>query len=172
MEQIGVKKAFEQINKSSIYLYLFDIEKLSVNEVKTDLAELNQDVPRLVIANKTDLVDDAKLLEFNNSDIELLFISAKEKNSLNLLKEALYNAVNDNLISNHDVVVTNARHYEALTKANDSLTQTLSGLNNNVSGDFLAMDIRQALHYLGEITGQITTDDLLGNIFSKFCIGK
>jgi len=70
------------------------------------------------------------------------------------------------------VVVTNVRHYEALSKANKSLLKVLEGLDNNITGDFLAMDIRQALHHLGEITGEITTDDLLDNIFSKFCIGK
>jgi tRNA modification GTPase len=101
-----------------------------------------------------------------------LFISAKKNESIDLLKESLFNSVNENKVDNNDIVVTNVRHYEALSKANESLTKVLEGLDNNITGDFLAMDIRQALHQLGEITGDITTDDLLENIFSKFCIGK
>jgi len=124
----------------------------------------------LVIANKTDLVDADKLAAFKKLDC--YFISAKENDNLEKLKESLFNAVTDNLIKSNDVVVTNVRHYGALSKANESLNTVLEGLGNNITGDFLAMDIRQALHQLGMITGDITTDDLLDNIFSKFCIGK
>jgi tRNA modification GTPase len=172
IEKMGVEKAFEEIEKSAIYIYLFDINQLSVQDVAEDLSELSEDVPRLVIANKTDLVDEAKVLAFNNADFNCLFISAKKNESIDLLKESLFNSVNENKVDNNDIVVTNVRHYEALSKANESLTKVLEGLDNNITGDFLAMDIRQALHQLGEITGDITTDDLLENIFSKFCIGK
>ncbi|PCJ26333.1 MAG: tRNA uridine-5-carboxymethylaminomethyl(34) synthesis GTPase MnmE [Flavobacteriales bacterium] len=170
LEKIGVEKAFEQIEKSAIYLYLFDINALSLQEVEEDLGQLNAKISRLVIANKTDLVDADKLAAFKKLDC--YFISAKENDNLEKLKESLFNAVTDNLIKSNDVVVTNVRHYGALSKANESLNTVLEGLGNNITGDFLAMDIRQALHQLGMITGDITTDDLLDNIFSKFCIGK
>jgi tRNA modification GTPase len=88
------------------------------------------------------------------------------------LKDKLYNTVLSQQLNRNSVIVTNARHYEALSKADESLREVLQGLNNNITGDFLAMDIRRALNYLGEITGEISTDDLLGNIFGKFCIGK
>ena len=101
----------------------------------------------------------------------MIFVSAKLKDNVNAIEEILYDFVQSGALNN-DVVVTNARHYEALSKSNESLLKVLEGLDNNITGDFLAMDIRQALHHLGEITGDITTDDLLDNIFSKFCIGK
>lgn len=172
IEKIGVEKAMEQIEKSAIYIYLFDIDQLTVQDVAEDLAELNEALPRLVIANKTDLVDAATLEAFKKADFHCHYISAKENDSLDTLKETLFNAVNESKVANNDTVVTNVRHYEALSKANESLHKVLEGLGNNITGDFLAMDIRQALHHLGEITGEITTDDLLDNIFSKFCIGK
>lgn len=172
IEKMGVEKAMEQIEKSALYIYLFDINELTVQDVAEDLAKLNEDLPRLVIANKTDLVDDKPIAAFDDADFYCYYISAKENDSLDLLKETLLNAVNENKVDNNDTVITNARHYEALSKANESLTKVLEGLGNNITGDFLAMDIRQALYQLGEITGDITTDDLLENIFSKFCIGK
>ena len=113
-----------------------------------------------------------KEIEEKFSDYEnVLFVSAKEKTNIDKLIDHLYKSVESGAAKN-DVVVSNTRHYEALVKAYDSLTKVLEGLDTNISGDFLAMDIRQALHHLGEITGEITTDDLLDNIFSKFCIGK
>ncbi|MCO6499038.1 MAG: tRNA uridine-5-carboxymethylaminomethyl(34) synthesis GTPase MnmE [Vicingus serpentipes] len=172
IEKIGVEKALEQIQKSSIYIYLFDINELTLEEVEGDLSQFNQDKPRLVVANKVDLADDSKGIPFRDSDIDCHFISAKEKESLAELKEILYQSVMDQLIDKNDVIVTNVRHYDALSNANESLLKVLEGLDNNITGDFLAMDIRQALHQLGLITGDITTDDLLDNIFSKFCIGK
>jgi Predicted GTPase len=77
-----------------------------------------------------------------------------------------------NSLNNSDIVVTNARHYEALTKAHAAISRVSEGLENHLSGDFLSQDIREAIHYLGEITGTITTDEILGNIFAKFCVGK
>lgn len=172
IEKIGVEKALEEIEKSAIYTYLFDINELSVQDVAEDLAEMNQDIPRLVIANKADLVSDEKQQAFIDADFDCHFISAKEDDNLNELQQALINKVNEHKVEQANTVVTNARHYEALSRANESLTKVLEGLDSNITGDFLAMDIRQALHHLGEITGEITTDDLLDNIFSKFCIGK
>ncbi len=172
IEKIGVEKAINEINKSAIYIYLFDINELSVQDVAEDLAEMNQDIPRLVIANKADLADEQKKQDFKVADFNCHFISAKEKNNLEELEKSLINKVEVHKVEQTNTVVTNARHYEALSRANESLQKVLEGLDANITGDFLAMDIRQALHHLGEITGEITTDDLLDNIFSRFCIGK
>jgi tRNA modification GTPase len=106
------------------------------------------------------------------SDVQFIGISAKENHQIEELKELLYEtAVGDKLSESH-TMVTNIRHVEALRKTQDSLNSVSEGLVNPVTSDFLAMDIKQALYYLGEITGKVTTDDLLDNIFSKFCIGK
>jgi tRNA modification GTPase len=100
------------------------------------------------------------------------FISARNKEGIDELKEEILRKVNLNNISTDDVLVSNIRHVEALQRTQESLERVLHGIDNPVTSDFLAMDIKQALHYLGEITGTVTTDDLLENIFSKFCIGK
>ena len=102
----------------------------------------------------------------------MLFISAKERIGIDELKKHLVHLFDTRTVNLTETIVTNARHAEALRHTNVALIKVLDGLNQNVSGDFLAMDIRQALHYLGTITGEISSDDLLGNIFSRFCIGK
>src|SRR5690606_10896273 len=104
--------------------------------------------------------------------LQPLYISAKQQIGIEELKEELLQQVNLANINTDEVTVTNIRHIEALIKTQDALEKVLYGLDNPVTSDFLAMDIRQALHHLGEITGQVSTDDLLENIFSKFCIGK
>ena len=101
-----------------------------------------------------------------------IFISAAQKTNLPLLKEKILEKVQVKDVRKGDVMVTNLRHYQNLLQTKESLDLVLTGMETGVTGDFLAMDIRQALHFLGEITGTITTDDLLDNIFSKFCIGK
>ena len=172
IEKLGVKRALEKVRLSNIYLYLFDIAALSLAEVKADLKELPTDIPRIIIANKTDLASKTKLQDFKDLDRDLLFISAKNDKHTNTLKDALFSKLNLNLLATTPTIVSNARHYEALRKTEAALLQVKKGLKNKISGDLLAIDLRQALYYLGSITGEISTDDLLGNIFSRFCIGK
>ncbi len=172
IEKIGVKKALEQVEKSSVYIYLFDMGELSVEEVESDLKELPSTIKRLVVANKSDVVSESIQLEFNNSKLDLIFISAKEEDSILLLKERLVELIDTENLSQQTTIITNLRHYEALNKANEDLKKVQEGLETGVTGDFLAMDIRQAMHHLGTITGEVSTDDLLGNIFANFCIGK
>ncbi|MES2827010.1 MAG: tRNA uridine-5-carboxymethylaminomethyl(34) synthesis GTPase MnmE [Bacteroidota bacterium] len=174
IEVIGVEKTMQKISQSAVLLYLFDVINLSVTEIKEDIAKLYKPgVPFLAIANKIDLTYNDRLKELNlPDDVKFIAISAKEKQQIEELKKLLYDtAVGDQLSDNH-TMVTNIRHVEALQKTRDALDSVVNGLNNPVTSDFLAMDIKQALHYLGLITGQVTTDDLLENIFSKFCIGK
>ncbi|HET8829170.1 MAG TPA: tRNA uridine-5-carboxymethylaminomethyl(34) synthesis GTPase MnmE [Pelobium sp.] len=171
IEAKGVERTFEKIKSSAIVLYLFDPKETNEIELTQILADLklvtNQNNSTLiVIANKVDIHP------LNNHSENILQISAKEKENLNLLEDALLSAVNLNLLNSDEVIVTNIRHLEALQKTEDALNRVMGGIDNPVTSDFLALDIKQALHYLGEIVGVVTTDDLLDNIFSKFCIGK
>ncbi len=172
IEKIGVEKAIEKIDNSTIYIYLFDINNISISEVKEDLKQLNNNINRIVIANKTDLVSKDKILEFKNSDLNCLFISAKQNESIDLLKETLLNNINENITNPNGIVVTNIRHYEALIKAQQSIHETKDGIENEMPTDIIALDIRNAIHYIGEITGEISNNEILGNIFGSFCIGK
>ena len=167
-----MKKALEQIDKSTLYMYLFDSKMLSMEEVKADLEELDASKSRLVVANKTDLIDDVKAQLLTNSGLDVLSISAKQKDSLEQLKESLYDAVNFDASDQDQSIVTNARHYQGLKNTKNALQEVLNAIEMGVGGDLLSIDIKQALHYLGEITGEITTDDLLDSIFRDFCIGK
>jgi len=177
IESMGIKKSFEKIDEASIILLLIDAPTISKTQLLVDVKNIENRIKdknkRLVIiANKIDTAQQKSLIEKFNGINPIIFVSAKEKLNIEAIKEQLYSYINSGALNQNDVIVTNARHYEALTQANEFLTKVLEGLDINITGDFLAMDIRQSLHYLGLITGDITTDDLLDNIFSKFCIGK
>jgi tRNA modification GTPase len=174
IEVIGVEKTMEKISQSAVLVYLFDASVLSPPSVKEDITRLHKPgVSLIVVANKVDLITDRELIALQlPGDIKFISISAKENQQIEELKQLLYDtAVGDQLSDNH-TMVTNIRHVEALQHTQESLSKVAYGLINPVTSDFLASDIKQALHFLGEITGQVTTDDLLENIFSKFCIGK
>lgn len=174
IEAIGVEKTMQKINQSALLVYLFDVINLSASEIKEDIMRLYKPgVAFVAVANKIDLSYNDRLKELKLPfEIQFIAISAKENQQIEELKRLLYDtAVGDQLSDNH-TMVTNIRHVEALQKTRTALASVSNGLDNPVTSDFLAMDIKQALYYLGEITGQVTTDDLLENIFSKFCIGK
>ena len=124
----------------------------------------------LIIANKADLLTEEQILSLPHTESAIV-ISAKEKQHIDELKNKIYHSAIKDKLDGSDILVTNIRHLEALQKTEDALIRVLDGMET-VTSDFLAMDIKQALHFLGEITGAVTTDDLLENIFSKFCIGK
>ncbi len=175
IESIGVEKALEQIKLSSIAIYMFDAHEITSSELKNIVAEIQPHLHNsqlVLVANKIDKED----LEYLKNEFvdypEMLFISAKELIGIEELKKQLVKLFDDRTVNLTETIVTNARHVEALRHTNSALIKVMEGLNNNISGDFLALDIRQALHYLGTITGEISSDDLLGNIFSRFCIGK
>jgi tRNA modification GTPase len=174
IEVIGVEKTMEKISQSAVLVYLFDAATLPAASVKEDIERLHKPgVSLVVVANKVDLLSNQSLIGMQLAeDIKFITISAKENQQIEELKQLLYDtAVGDQLSDNH-TMVTNIRHVEALQRTQESLSKVVYGLVNPVTSDFLASDIKQALHFLGEITGQVTTDDLLENIFSKFCIGK
>ncbi|MFN5884898.1 MAG: tRNA uridine-5-carboxymethylaminomethyl(34) synthesis GTPase MnmE, partial [Bacteroidota bacterium] len=167
IEEIGIERAFEKLQKASIIMYVFDAT-LTTAEQLTEELKLFSSYPAIVIpvANKTDALTHTSA--FNQ---ETVSISAKNNIGMELLKQRLVVAVRKDEIKN-DIIITNLRHYEALKHTADTLQQVLNGIDMRISGELLALDIRKALFHLAEITGEVTTDDLLANIFSKFCIGK
>jgi tRNA modification GTPase len=171
IEALGVERTRDRMKKALLILYLFDLSNTSVEEIlkeETSLKELG--IPFLKIGNKMDKADARFLSQLEKEGF--ILISASSKTNISILKEKIISQFQIKQIKQGDVVVTNLRHYQNLVQTNDSLEHVLAGMAKGTTGDFLAMDIRQALHYLGEITGSITSDDLLANIFSKFCIGK
>lgn len=172
IEQIGVQRALTEVQKSAVYLYLFDLDDLTLSEVKKDLSELPNEIAHIVVANKVDVASEKQIEAFKSSYLNPVFISAKNNNAIHELQEQLLKTIDISSLSGKQTIVTNIRHFEALKRAEEDLLKVTEGLQNDLSGDFIAMDIRQALHHLGTITGEVSTDDLLGNIFANFCIGK
>ena len=175
IESIGIEKTFDKIKQSKVVLYLFDASTANSEMVHAEILKLEEHTngkQLIAVANK---VDKGYLPSIESSFGDLpnvLFISAKHKNNVERLKELLTEKVKQGLLNNDDVIISNSRHFEALTKALEHVVLVQEGLGIGVSGDLLAMDIRQSLHHLGEVTGEITTDDLLDSIFRDFCIGK
>ena len=177
VESIGIKKTFEKITQSQVVIYLLDASQVTLENAKNFNIEIKRiqnkfpDKPLVVIANKIDKADSNLIKEQFNYD-NLLMLSAKENIGVEELKQKMLEFVNTGALRNNDTIVTNSRHYDALLKALAEIQKVQQGMNANLSGDLLAIDIRQALYHFGEITGEITSDDLLGNIFANFCIGK
>ena len=171
VEAIGVERTYAKMKDASVIIYLIDMINDDLHDIETQLAYLHElGVPYLLIGNKMDQAqpDLKKALEKEKA----LFISASQKENLENLKDALKELVSLDSFKTGNTIVTNLRHYESLVQTNDALDRVITGIDHQVTNDFVAMDIRNALHHLGELTGEITTDDLLDNIFSKFCIGK
>lgn len=170
IEAKGVERTLERMKQAKLILYMVDALQTpdELDEQLTDLKKIA--IPYLAIVNKADLFTDAQKLEFAKK--EVLFLSAKENVGVEELKNALLAKINLLHLNTSETLVTNIRHLEALKQTENALAKVLGNIDNPVTSDFLAMDIKQALHYLGEITGEVTTDDLLENIFMKFCIGK
>lgn len=176
IEAIGVEKTFEKIKHSALLIYVFDASSLSMDEARRDILELTKHgVPFVVVPNKMDLLPAGStvnpLPQVMNDPV--IPVSAGKKEHIEELKNELYNSVVGGKSLADKSIVTNARHYEALSKSREALQKVQEGLDAKISGDFLAEDIRQALYHLGSITGEIDVDkDILGAIFGKFCIGK
>ena len=178
IENLGIERTYQAIEKANIVLWIIDTSQIN-NQEKWLLEEIMKRVehtPLILVFNKVDKLSEGERLtleqQFNDNRVPRIFISAKERLHTDELQELLYNAAKLPELSDQDIMVTNMRHYEALKQAHTAIVRVQDGLNDRISGDFLSQDIRECLHYLGEITGQITTDEVLGNIFSKFCIGK
>lgn len=175
VEGIGVSKTFEKMKQSAIVLYVFDVHEITIRALNEALDEVMPQIGNaqlLLVGNKMDM-EDLTYIQDEFKDFDVLFISAKEKLYIEDLKARLVGLFDNRTVNVTETVVTNARHVEALRNTNGAVSRVIDGLNQNLTGDLLAADIRLALTYLGEISGSsITSDDLLINIFSKFCIGK
>lgn len=171
IEAIGVGRTKEQLKKAALILYLVDLSTATYDEVQQELASLDElKVPVIRVANKMDKGNPELVRQLMKQDFQ--FISAMNKTNLKALEDRIVNLFHVDRVKQGDVIITNARHYQSLRDTLEALERVLVGMDKGVTGDFLAMDVRNALHHLGLITGQITTEDLLGNIFGKFCIGK
>ncbi len=178
IESLGIARSYRKLEQASIVLLVLDLTSAS-DAILTRIGQIREiitDQKLILVANKSDLAGrevreklESLSLKANES---LVFISAKRKENLDRLISGMQSVLEADKVHPEDVIVTNIRHYEALTKALDAIQRTLTGLRTGISGEFLSQDIRECLHYLGSITGQITTDEVLGNIFKNFCIGK
>jgi len=180
VETIGIQKTFENIEKAKIVIYLADASKLiedggrleTLNDNVMNITKKHPQKPIILLLNKADKVTDYQRAAIEKELPSALFISAKTKEHMEELTASLLNFVNAGALKSSDPIVTNTRHYSALLKALEEITKVQQGVEAGISGDLLSIDIRQALYHFGEITGEITSDDLLGNIFANFCIGK
>ena len=172
IEKAGMERSVEKMKQADLVLYLFDAAEsrteIEIKKTEFDIQQLNY----LLAANKIDNTGEELAIEkFGDLD-KVIFISAREHLHISLLKERMVDAVLKGSIQTENTIITNARHYHALKEVQQSLTEIKNGLENKLPGDLLSLDIRRCLHYLGEITGEITNEDQLDYIFSKFCIGK
>jgi tRNA modification GTPase len=188
VESIGIKKTFEKIEQAQVVVFLVDSSQLSlfgsqlsVDQLKKEIEQIRNKYPHktlLTIINKKDLISVEMLhlletqLATENGQQQTLFISAKNKEGIDELKQALLSFVNTGALRNNETIITNTRHYDSLLKALEEIQKVKWGLETNLSSDLMAIDIREALYHFGEITGEVTNDELLGNIFANFCIGK
>ncbi len=169
IEMKGIERSMEAMNKADVVVYLFDASTSETEEVNTRKQELEKNgVKYLLVGNKADLGTHASWEDAGR----VTLISAKNKENIHRLKEALFDLVAAGAVQQEGTIITNARHYGALQEVAKSLAAIKAGLDNQLPGDLISLDIRTCLYHLGEITGEITTEDKLDYIFSKFCIGK
>ncbi len=175
IETAGIERTYKAMKEASIVIYLFDVHEFSTNDLQKELEDLKQyltNAELILCGNKIDKED----IEYTKKEFShfknMIFISSKEKHNLEQLKERLIDIFDERSNNIPETIITNARHVEALQATAAALSRVSEGLDKKMSGELLASDIRNALHHLGLITGEVSTDDLLQNIFGKFCIGK
>ncbi len=181
VESIGIQKTFEKIEQAQVVILLLDAKELQVSGLKfqVEIEKIKNKFPQkplVVILNKVDLlsINEVETIrqELQTLNLKLETISAKQKTGIDELKNTLLSFVNTGALRNNETIVTNTRHYDSLLKALDEIQKVKFGLESNLSSDLMALDIKEALYHFGLITGQVTNDELLGNIFANFCIGK
>ncbi len=178
IENLGIERSYRKLEQATLVLLVLDLTS-PVDVILERIKEIRNKITNqklILVANKSDLVSEKMRKELSSIPLKanesLVYIAAKSKMNLAGLIGLMHESVSLFKIQPEDVIVTNIRHYEALTKALDAIERTISGLESNLSGEFLSQDIRECLQHLGSITGQISTDEVLGNIFKHFCIGK
>jgi tRNA modification GTPase len=181
VESIGIQKTFEKIEQAQVVLYLFESLKFKVSgsEYITEIEKVKNKYPLkplVIVINKSDLISTEEtqslLQQLEALNLKQILLSAKQKIGIDELKNTLLSFVNTGALRNNETIVTNTRHYDSLLKALDEIQKVKFGLESNLSSDLMALDIKEALYHFGLITGQVTNDELLGNIFANFCIGK
>ena len=175
VERMGIERSWQAIDKANVVLWVVDVTSADTSMARDILARCKGKA-LIAVLNKTDLDDDiATRSELNDilpEGTQVVAMSAKNVDDVEALRALIVEAATQPEVDADAVIVTNARHYEALIRAREALARAIDGLNNGLSGDLLGQDIRECLHWLGSITGEVTTDDILGEIFSHFCIGK
>jgi len=171
IENLGIDRTYKKMDEAEIIILLTEPEAPGISLMLQIAGILEKNKKLVVVFNKIDVQQSAQLPTFE-SDYKTVYISAKHKQNLDELKQVLIDLSGWSDYSENDVIVTNVRHYQALSRAHESLSLVRADLNTQISGEFLSFDIREAINTLGEITGEISVDDILGNIFKNFCIGK
>lgn len=181
VENLGIKKTREKISKATVVIFMTEAT-ISASMIIEEIGNFREqilpaNVSLIVVVNKTDMVSESTLNELKESvkevpGVRVLFMSAAATSGYSLLKSELTEITGVRSLDENMVVITNARHYEALLKITESIERVVNGIESNTPSDLIALDTRQAIHYLGEISGEISTDEILGNIFKNFCIGK
>lgn len=173
IELVGIERSLEKMKSADVVLYIFDVNEITKAELLLITNKLEENNNTLIlVGNKADIFSNQSAKERFTGIENIHFISAKNNMGIDELKSNLFKSTVTELPSSESVIVTNARHHEALQQVKQSLTDIRAGLDNKISGDLLALDIRRCLHYISEITGDISNEHILDNIFSKFCIGK
>ena len=178
IEKMGIKRTYQQIEQASIILWVIDLTQVNehIDWMAERIVSRSEGKKLILVFNKLDKIneEECRVLEllFENITAERLFISAAKHQHIDALLHHLHQAAAIPSIGDQDVIITNMRHFQALTQALSAIERVQTGLSTGISGDFVSQDIRECLHYLGEITGQISNDEVLGAIFSRFCIGK
>jgi len=179
IENMGIERSYSKLDLATIVLLVVDLQnpypivKQRIDKIRKRITKAQK---LIIVANKIDSGLQNTLQQLNameRSDNEkLVFIAAKKKQNIDELIDLMIHSINMEAVNQEDVIVTNARHFEILKNAHESILRVLNGLDTGISGDFLAQDIRECLQYMAEITGEISTDEVLGHIFKNFCIGK
>jgi tRNA modification GTPase len=182
IESLGIQKTFEKIEQAQVVLYLSPLTPKggtlngeNIKQVQVEIEKIKNQFPLkplIIIGNKKDLYSEEQIRNLQSEIPTILLISAKENVGVDELKNQLLSFVNTGALRNNETIVTNTRHYDSLLKALDEIQKVNYGLQTNLSSDLMAIDIREALYHFGLITGEVTNDELLGNIFANFCIGK
>ena len=180
IEKIGIQKTFEKIGQAKLILYLIDSlacvkDDQLAKQDEIEILKIEKEHPKkhlIVLGNKVDQLSREEQTHLKKLIPQIQFIAAKTGEGVEKLKESFIQGVHSGAISNNDTIITNSRHYDSLIKALEEIDKVKEGLSEELPSDLLAIDIRQALYHFGEITGEISSDELLGNIFANFCIGK
>ncbi len=179
IENLGIERSYSKLDMATVVLLVIDLQNpYSVVKQRIDKIRkrITQNQKLIIVANKIDsglpdTIHETKNMILNDNE-KLVFIAAKKKQNIEELIDLMIHSINMDAVNQDDVIVTNARHYEILKNAHEAIVRVLNGLDNGITGDFLAQDIRECLHYLAEITGEVGTEEVLGHIFKNFCIGK